>query len=250
MHLPVYVQRKPRPLAGRLMAGFILCLVCLLLLVGCTNGSGSSQGPTPTAQQILTAVQKNYRAVTAYHLVMKTDNLGTSGASQLLISAADGDVGMPDKVRAQASILFSGQSVTVNLISVGTQQYITDPITGQWRIVSGIFDPRLLINPDTGIIALAGKLQNVTGPTADTVNGTACWRVSGLLDAKDLAFFTGGGVPAGTKLQTSICAGQSDELPYQVVVTGEAAVGDTAQTRRTFDISKYNENISIAVPQV
>jgi len=252
MRVSVRSEQQKLLSGGRLLAGSLTGLICLLLLAGCTAPwqHSSSTGPAPTAQQILAAVQKNYRSVSSFHLIMKTANLGSSGTSQLLISAANGDVLMPDKIRAQASVLFSGQAVTVNLISVGAQQYITDPITGQWRPVSGIFDPRLLINPDTGIISLAGKLQNVTGPTAETVNGTACWLVKGLLPAKDLAFFTGGGVPAGTMLNTSICAGQSDELPYEVIVTGEAAVGDTAQTTRTFDISKYNESISITAPQV
>ena len=237
------------------LPALVLGLACLFLITACSvpwqrSTPGSGLGPKPTAQQVLSTMQKNFRSVTSFHLTMKTDNLGNTSASQIVIRSADGDVLMPDKIRAQANVLLSGQAVTVNLISVGTNQFITDPITGQWRVVKGMFDPRTLTNPDTGIISLAGKLQNVTGPVADTVNGTSCWRVNGQLPAKDLAFFTGGGVPAGTMLQTSICAGQSDGLPYEISVIGQAAAGDTTQTTRTFVISKYNENISIVAPQV
>jgi len=237
------------------LPALVLGLACLLCITGCSlpwqrSTPGSGLGPKPTAQQVLSSMQKNFRSVTSFHLIMKTDNLGNTGASQIVIRSADGDVLMPDKIRAQANVLLSGQAVTVNLISVGTNQFITDPITGQWRVVKGMFDPRTLTNPDTGIISLVSKLQNVTGPVADTVNGTPCWRVNGLLPAKDLAFFTGGGVPAGTLLRTSICAGQSDGLPYEISVIGQAAVGDTTQTTRTFFISKYNESISIVAPQV
>lgn len=249
--------RSRRPISrGRAFLPLLLVgLACLFLISGCSlpwqrSTPGSGLGPKPTAQQVLSVMQKNFRSVTSFHLSMKTENLGNTGASQLLIRNADGDVLMPDKIRAQANVLLSGQAVTVNLISVGTNQFITDPITGQWRVVKGMFDPRALTNPDTGIISLVGKLQQVTGPLADTVNGVACWRVDGQLPAKSLAFFTGGGVPAGTMLQTSICAGQSDGLPYQITVTGSAAVGDTARTTRTFLISKYNENISIVAPHV
>jgi LppX/LprAFG-like lipoprotein len=233
----------------------ILCVACLLFLAGCSlpwqhGATSSGLGPKPSAQQVLATLQKNFRAVSSFHLTMKTDNLGNTDASQIVIRQADGDVLMPDKIRAQADVLLSGQAVTVNLVSVGTHQYITDPITGQWRVVTGLLDPRVLTNPNTGIIALAGQLQAITGPTADTVNGTACWRINGLLPAKDLAFFTGGGVPAGTMLKTSVCVGKDDGLPYEITVTGEAAPGDTSQTTRTFFISKYNETISIVAPQV
>ena len=254
MHSFTNLPRPKVPSKPQALAALIFCVACAFVVTGCTlpwkHTIGSSLGPKPTAQQVLAAVQQNFRLVNSFHVTMKTDNLGAASSDQIQIRDADGDVLMPDKVRAQANVLLSGQAVTVNLISVGSQQYITDPITGQWRVVKGVLDPRSLTNPDTGIISLASKLENVTGPVADSVNGTPCWRVNGLLDAKDLAFFTGGGVPAGTMLQTSICAGQADGLPYEISVVGEAAKGDTPQTARTFAISKYNENLSIVAPQV
>jgi len=241
----------------RALVFFILIIVCTLLIVGCTppwqhgsSSSASSSDSKPTAEQILTTIQKNFRSVSSFHVIMKVDNLGTTSGSQIQIRSADGDVIMPDKVKAQANVLFSGQPVTVKLISIGNIQYLTDPITGQWRVVKGVLNASTLTNPDTGIISLSSKLQNVTGPTNDTVNGISCWRVNGLLDAKYLAFLTGGGAPAGTMLQTSVCAGQSDGLPYQLSVVGQAAKSDTSQTSRTFNISSYNEHTAIIAPEM
>jgi len=239
----------------RVLISLVSGVACMLLLAGCSlpwqhTTPTSGLGPRPTAPQVLAAIQKNFRTVSSFHISMKTENLGSATSSQFVIRNADGDVLMPDKIRAQASVLLSGQAVTVNLISIGTNQFITDPITGQWRVVKGMFDPRTLTNPDTGIISLAGQLRNVTGPTDDSVNGTPCWRVNGLLAAKALAFFTGGGVPKGTMLKTSICAGKADGLPYAISVTGDAAAGDTSQTTYTFLITRYNENISIVAPHV
>ena len=90
----------------------------------------------------------------------------------------------------------------------------------------------------------------MSGPTADVVDGTPCWRINGLLPAQSIAFLTGGGMPAGTMLKTTVCVGQADGLPYQLEVTGQAAQGDTGQTARTFTISPYNEAITIAAPQI
>lgn len=255
MHVFLCSRRQKLSWQRVSLPGMLLCLSCLFLLSACSlpwqrASASSGPGPRPSAQQVLSVMQKNFRTVSSFHLNMQTENLGESDASQLLIRTADGDVLLPDKIRAQANLLLSGQAVTVNLISVGASQFITDPITGQWRVVKGMFDPRTLTNPDSGLISLVGKLQHISGPLADSVNGLACWHVDGQLPASDLAFFTGGGVPAGTLLQTSICAGQSDGLPYQISVTGQAATGDTARTTRTFLLSKYNENISIVAPQV
>ena len=233
----------------------ILTIASALLIVGCAppwqhanTTFASNGGQKPTAQQVLASIQKNFPQVSSFHVIMKVSNLGTSSGSQIQIRSADGDVIMPDKVKAQANVLFSGQPVTIKIISIGNVQYITDPITGQWRVVKGVLNASTLTNPDTGIISLSSKLQQLSGPTEDIVNGTPCWRVNGLLDAKYLAFLTGGGVPAGTMLQTSVCAGQSDGLPYQVSVVGQAAKSDTTQTSRTFNISGYNEHTAITAP--
>ncbi|GAC1347995.1 MAG: lipoarabinomannan carrier protein LprG [Ktedonobacteraceae bacterium] len=240
---------------GRTLGIIGLCVAIALLVTGCSlpwqhATKAAANGPKPTTQQLLTALQKNFRSVSSFHVIMQVDNPGTPTAQQVQIRSANGDVVMPDKVKAQATVLLSGQSVTVNLISVGGNQFITDPITGQWRVIKGVLDPRTLTNPDTGIISLVSKVQNVSQPGDDTVNGVPCWRVTGQLDAKYLAFFTGGGVPAGTMLQTTTCIGKADALPYQLKVTGPAAVGDMANTARTFLISNYNENISITAPQI
>src|SRR5690242_1869869 len=162
MHDALIRFTHEKPYSGRrVLISLMFGAACALLLAGCTlpwqrTTPTSGLGPKPTAQQVLATMQKNFRTVSSFHLTMKTDNLGSTTASQIVIRSADGDVLMPDKIRAQASVLLSGQAVTVNLISIGTNQFITDPITGQWRVVKGMFDPRTLTNPNTGIISLVG----------------------------------------------------------------------------------------------
>lgn len=236
---------------------FLLCLAVALFIAGCSppwqhtsEASANSAKPKPTPQQLIATLQKNFRSVTSFHVVMQTQNLSQTIQSQVQIRSASGDIIMPDKIKAQATIVLSGQAVIVNLISIGDTQYITDPITGQWRTMKGVLDPRILTNPKTGILSLLGKLEKLSGPTDDVVGGVPCWRITGELDAKYIAFFTGGGVPAGSMLQTSGCIGKADGLPYQLRVTGEAAPGDTPQTVRLFTVSNYNEHITITAPQV
>lgn len=242
-----------RILTRRVLSLYALCLVAGLLMAGCSlpwQHNADASGPAPTTKQLLTSLQKNFRTVTSFHIVMSVANPGAVNANQVQIRAANGDILMPDKVKAQATIILSGQSITVNVISIGSTQFITDPITGQWRVVKGVLDASVLTNPNTGVLSLVNKVQNTSQPVSDSVNNTPCWRFTGQLDAKYIAFFTGGGVPAGTMLQTTACIGKSDSLPYEVKVVGEAASGDNANTARTFLISNYNENISIAAPQL
>ncbi len=245
---------KWQPLSRGISCG--CCILLLLVLTSCSvfhhkqahKPKQVAKGPAPTAQQLIADLQQHFRAVSSFHVLMQVQNAGPASPQQVQIQSANGDVVMPDKVKAQASVVLSGQSVQVNLISVGSSQMITDPITGQWRVITGVLDPRTLTNPNTGIASLISKVQDVSQPAADAANGEACWNIHGNLDAKYLAFLTSGGVPAGTMLQANACVGQSDSLPYHVSLTGQAGPGDTTQTTRTFDLSNYNEQISISLP--
>src|SRR2546422_1197384 len=183
----------------------VLFLASVLLFTGCSlpwqHSNTVANSPKPTTKQLLAALQKNFRNVSAFHVTIQVNNPGKAITDGIQLLNANGDIVMPDKVKAQATVVLSGQSITVNLISIANNQFITDPITGQWRVIKGVLDPRTLTNPDTGIISLIGKVQNVSRPMDDVVGDIPRWRITRQLDAKYIAFFTGGRVPAGTRLQ-------------------------------------------------
>ena len=195
------IARVGRGSLGSSLTCLVLCLASMFLVTGCTLpwrhhkvhtnvNTKAAHAPMPTTTQLLTSLQKSFRQASSFHVTMDVQNPGPAGQDSIQIRTANGDVSMPDKVKAQATVIMSGQSLTVNLISVGDNQFITDPVTGQWRVIKGVLDPRTLTNPNTGIISVVSKLQNVSKPTSAVVGGNPCWQITGQLNAKDLAFFT------------------------------------------------------------
>src|SRR6266567_7513277 len=98
----------------------LLCLAMALLMAGCSYpwqhpSAAMHNMPKPTTQQLLNAMRNSFRNVSAFHVVMRVQNAGRTTGSQFQIRNADGDIIMPDKIKAQATVILSGQSVTVNL---------------------------------------------------------------------------------------------------------------------------------------
>ncbi len=226
----------------------IFLLTSLLLLAACNDNS--SKASTPTAQQLISKAQDAIKRVKSYHFTLTTDNPGTSNSSTLSIRAADGDIQVPDRLKALASALALGFAVKVNIIAIGDKQYYTDPITGKWATTANLLDPRTLADPQSGVAAILGHIQNPSKPTDGSVAGTACWSIDGKLDTQYLAGITGGSTQAGTTVDTTTCIGKSDNLPYQIRIKGIALQGDTTKTIRTFTLSKFNEPLNILAPSV
>ena len=234
------MQRQPRSLRP---LPTILGLLALVVALAACGGSSSS---APDAHQLITQSQAAIQKVQSYHFNLAADNPGTCAA--LVIKSADGDVLVPDKLKASANVLVFGNVVQVQIITIGTMQYVTDPITNKWMHTSGLIDPRTLSDSKTGIAAILGHIQNPSTPTDSSVDGKPCWSIDGTLDAKYLAGITGGGAPSGTTDKINTCIGKSDKLPYLIKITGIAAPGDTDKTARTFKLSKFNENLTITAP--
>ncbi len=229
--------------------GHLLRSLWLTPLIALTLLAVACGGPNaPSAQQLISNAQKALQKVKSYHFTLKADNPGQG--STLAIQSADGDVLVPDKLAANAAALVFGQAVQVKYIAIGNQQYLTDPITGRWQKSSGLIDPRALSDPNTGIGAILGHIQNPSAPTDSSVNNTSCWSTGGKLDAKYLQGIVGSQAKAGSLVDATTCIGKDDNLPYLIRLTGIATEGDSAKTVRTFTFSKYNENITINAPTV
>ncbi len=243
----VHSRGTPRgyPGVGGARAWLLLSslLALLLILAGCGGGSSSN---TPDARTLIKQAQAAIQKVTSYHFNLAVDNPGTGGT--LIIKTADGDIVVPDKLKANANVLILGNVVQVQLITIGSKQYVTDPITNRWQRTTGLLDPRTLSDSKTGVAAILGNIQNPTTPVDANVDGTPCWSIDGTLDAKYLAAITGGGAPTGSIVKVTTCIGKSDSLPYLIKMSGVAAAGDTNQTVRTFKLSKFNESLTITAP--
>src|SRR5450755_3815727 len=99
-----------RILVGRVLTLLVLFVASAVLFTGCSlpwkhSTSTLANGPKPTTKQLLTALTKNFRSVSAFHVVMSVANPGTASTSQIQIRSANGDVVMPDKVKAQAVVI-------------------------------------------------------------------------------------------------------------------------------------------------
>jgi len=217
-------------------------IVLTLLLVAC---SGTTTTPTtPTAQQVISGAQTAIQKVTSYHFNFVTEN---PGSAPLVLKSADGDIVVPDKLKASANVVEFNNAVQVQFVSVKGNQYATDPVTGKWMKTTIPIDPQALSNLQTGIIPnFLGHIQDPSTPTDSSVDNTPCWRIEGKLDTKYLNGL--GGQPTGSTVPVTICIGKTDNLPRLITSNGVTFQGDTSKTVYTLKLSKFDETLTIVAP--
>jgi hypothetical protein len=136
-------------------------IVCSLHLCAC----GGEPTPTATATPGLSPIEianhaaEAMLAVESLHFKVERDGaLVYIDEGQLLaFKRAEGDFGLPDQMRAVVRIITAFTPIDIGMIVLGSEQYATDPITGQWGLLPpdwGQFNLAALFHPETGLQSL------------------------------------------------------------------------------------------------
>ena len=220
----------------------LLFSLAVLGLAGCG-------GSTPATSTLLVAAQHKFNDTTSLHFVMTADHLGTVPANSYIIISANGDVARPNRLKATATVDAGFLTTQIRLIIVGSQQWYTDPLTGQFVATTQFGSYLRIFDPSIGLGALLGDLKNPSTPKDGSANGTPCWAVSGGISMAQLSAIFGSAV-VGSPNQTTFCISKSDNQLLSVVLQGRVLSGDTSETIRTIDLTNFDQPVSIQTPTV
>ncbi len=224
-----------------------LALGALMSLAVLLAACGGSTATSPySATELIQKANTNFAQDTALHFTLTAKNIPPGLYS---ITKADGDVVRPDKLKLSGSDFVSqGQSLGISIIFIGADQYVDLTGIGNYTKTHNLPNLLTIFSATEGIGAILNQFQGPTTPSADTVGGVACWKVSGTVTSSLLAPITGSSSATSTPVQAQLWVGQSDLQIHQVTLTGKAADGDQDNTSRTFVLSQFNETITIAAP--
>lgn len=225
----------------RLLLGAALCLG----LVGC--GGGAEDG-APSAQEIVDRSQESTGEVESFHFTLELGDVPLAGAG-LAISSAEGDVAVPDRVRASFSGSFAGIGIESELVIVGDEDFLKDPLTGRWRTLDIGASPLDYFDPASGVIAVMGSVEELELAGTEDVQGAPAYRLTGTASARDLSGLLAV-APSDRSVPVQLWVGRDDYLLRRLRVDGPVADGEPEDVVRTIEISRFDEPVEIEKPEV
>jgi hypothetical protein len=219
-----------------------LALLCLALLAAGCGGGGKK---APATSVIVTHGVERTAALKTFHFTLKVANAPSGGG--LVIRFADGDIVVPDRLRARINGTLSGVPLQSAIVSVGDRSFLQDPVTKQWRALGASANPAKLFDPAKGVLAgirTAAALRN-TG--SEKVGGADTYRLAGRVNADAVAPLAG--VESnGQSVRLTIWVGQRDSLLRRLRVEGPIAATEPNDISRTVELSKFDESVEIEPP--
>lgn len=218
-------------------------LLVAVALAGC-GGGGTTAAPKPEAivAKAVAATAKQR----SFHFKLTVDNPAAS-SSGLSLTRAEGDVIVPDRVKADIAGTYSGIPLTSKIVFTGPEQFLLNPLSGSWQRFTTKTSPIGFFSPATGVLKAVKGATGLSLAGTETVGGVDTYKLVGKVGARSVTGFLGN-PPSDLQADAEIFVGKDDSLLRELKLTGPIAAGEPSGIARTVVLSRYGESVTIEAP--
>jgi lipoprotein LprG len=233
----------------------IILLCAVALTVSACGGSNSdvntATATAVTAQTVLANAATRFGQVSSFHFTLSIDgSVPLDAAKTLALHGAEGDLSRPNSAQAKADVGFLGATISIKFVSIGGDQFITNPITGAWENApAGLgYNPAVLYDNDNGIARVLSALQDPQIAGSESVNGQDSYHITATVARVDVQPIAAGAVASqAPAIDLWITKAHSD-LVKLTLHDSDASGKNT--TTWTLEISQQNKPVTIERPNV
>lgn len=225
-------------------------LLALLALAACGDSApaeGPTPTPTPTPEQRLDAAADRMAALTSLAFRLSHEEGSTQVFEGVVATVVSGEVAIPGGANVEVEAEAVGFFVSIKIVVVDDDAYMTDPLSGTWQSLPASdlpFEFRGLgatladITRSVDSPALAGGLD---------IDGVSTVGITGTVTGGDLATLIPG-ADADAMLDIELYV-DGDGLVHRVRLSDSLVEGDADNVVRVLDFSAFDAPVSVTVPE-
>jgi len=223
-------------------------MIIMITLLPAITACSQEETPLPSlsVEDIITNTINKLDSVTSFHFELAHEGGGTPIAMGLELLEATGDMTKPDKLKTAVSATLSGILVKVDVITIGSTTYMTNPLTRNWEMLPSDFSAIAVFDPSTGIMAI---LSGIIDPTVEEGNNdhSVSYHIKGEIPVESLRPITLNSIE-GTTVMVDIWIDPEDFSIDKVRLEGRITETEKSGIIRTLEFSDFNKKVEIESP--
>lgn len=223
----------------------IILIFLLALVLSC--GKEESTSPSLTAQEIINHSIEKMSEISSFHFELSHEGGRTPIALGLELDEAKGDMKKPDKLKTTVMAALRGMLVEVQVITIGTTTYMTNPLTKKWEYVPGEFSAISIFDPNAGITSILQDMVNPTLVETEENNIPNSYHIMGEIPSESLKSITLSSAE-GINVSADIWIDIESFLINQITIEGQISETEQPGIIRKLKLSNYNQEIEIVPP--
>jgi hypothetical protein len=156
-----------------------LLVISMLVIAGCAD---TDENGEESAEDVIENATEQFESTETAHFELEIDGtIGIDEEGMLQLGDVSGEIARPADARADASVVFGGSSVSLEMIASDGEMFMRNLLTGDWeRAPSDLqYDPARIFDEEEGITAIIDQLEDVELVGEDQAGGTDAWQLSG-----------------------------------------------------------------------
>lgn len=233
------------------MRNRILNLLLSLLVVGSISAPAVLAEDTPNVDDVLTNAADRLADTDNMEFTMALE--GTTYVDELKtiqLLGAEGVMQRPDKVDVTFTAMVLGrQQISIRMINIGDDSWITDILTGQWVTSPPEFgyNPSILFSDEQGLGPVIGRMNDPEIVGSEKINDRDTWYISATADGDVTEAMTSGTMRGSVqKLELWIDKETNDILQIRISEPTDEDLEDPATW--TLTLSEHDKDVTIEQP--
>lgn len=214
----------------------------VLLAAGLLAGCGGSNEAALSAPEVIDRAVKATAAETSFRFTLDVLRPPRS-LSGLNLNHAEGEVAVPDRLRADVAGTFAGISLESELVVIGRDEWLKNPFGSGFRKIDIGVSPLDFFDPQTGVLAVLRNARDVALSEDD-----GDYTITGDVSAESVAGFLG--VDAEPRqLDIEVRISRDAFLLRRVSVQGPANDSEPDDVERVLTLSDYGTSVTVVAPE-
>lgn len=226
----------------------LLILVLSLAVLGACADNGDDSAE-PTASDVVDQAADAFDDLNSANFELDIDGtIGIDAEGMISLGAVSGEIARPADARADASVVFGGSSVSLEMVASDGEMFMRNLLTGNWeRAPSDLqYDPARIFDEDEGIAAIIDQLEDIELEGEDSVGGTDAFHLTGRVDTPAVTALAGDFFES-EQLDVDIWVAQDDYRLLRVVLHDTEAEDPMSWE---LSLSDHDEPVEIDVPEL
>jgi lipoprotein LprG len=233
--------RELRPLL------LVIVFIALLALSCGDGGDEGTEGPLPPANEVLAKAIEAVDGMETFHFRLEHENGASRIPLDLQLVTAEGDVVVPDRLRAKLEAMAGRQTVRVEVIGIGDDGWITNPFNRQWQPLPSGTTIKDVFDPAQGVKVVATSLQDPQVTAEEEVDGVPSYVLEGTVESAVLEAAAPIAEP-GFTIRVKVWLGKEDSLMRRIYLEGPIAADEPQNIVRKLFLSGFNKPVTITPP--
>ena len=230
----------------------LLVASTVLTLAGCGSNAGEQATPlpTPTPAELLELASQRLAETPAVHFVLEVEGeTFVDPLAEMLLVRAEGDLQRPDRVRTALQLEVVGRVISLLLVSVGDQAWMTDLLTGEWGTapLEFTYRPGVIFSPEHGLAPMMERVQDVKRLADEAIDGRSAYHVQASVAQSDVNELTNYTIK-GSLLTVDFWIDRETQALLRVRIAEPPDPQRPHPAVWTIDFSHHGEDITIEPP--